>query len=324
MKTKDLKEWLFRNRLDDYWYVSAGGHLFQNQMTLEQITQYASEYPSIKLQLLHPSMCEMSNPPWVDFELDKAEAPARTGAKGDFESIPEKKVSPDLAGKRGVTRAPFGLKKKNATGSNGGASTAEATDSKPTGKNSRPPFTGKSSSRPPFPVPEKSSRPPFPGSYGEQLSPREAKKRSQWTPEKIGGVAALVALLIALAAILFSGEEADSPEAIAKSINSRVAYYEGQKLMKEHLGHLGQLSFPTHFQEGVFHDQVGKNMFRVNGFVRIITDRGSRFETYDMITEADAQGNWSIVYLKALNGKIEVGAIPTGLRPLRHQMSSSN
>lgn len=77
MKAKELREWLFQHSLEDSWYLSSEGYLFQELFTIKDIEDFAKRAQGSSLKVLHVSNCDMENPPWVDFDVSKPETSAK-------------------------------------------------------------------------------------------------------------------------------------------------------------------------------------------------------------------------------------------------------
>jgi len=266
MKAKDLRDWLFTHTQEDRWFVSSGGHVFQELFSIKDVETYARQTPSAEIKLLHVSYQEMESPPWIDFEYDQQ--------RKDFTGVAEKPVS---------KARPVSSARVASTGA-----VAHANPSTWRMRQRRRPR--RTSVR----------------------SIREAEK-SMWSTEKIGGLAALVCLALLVVGIMVSSEPANTGNDSDASapITSKDAYYAGQQFIRSHVGG-GEITFPTDRAEGVFHEEVKEDMFKVHGFMRIASEGSSRFESYDMIARHNDQTRqWELLYLKS--GPVVVGAIPTGL-----------
>lgn len=331
MKTKDLREWLFKNRLEDCWYVSAGGHLLQDQMTLSDIASYSMAHNSLKIQVLHPSMTDMKNPPWVDFDLDEEfrrdHAPSPASAQ-NFPPIPpkEEQVSPSEAGKRGVTRTPFSSSKKGRSAIKPGVNKDTLVQSvKKVSSDLKPVIPSQTSTtsgtRAPFG--DKTTGPRVP--TGKPIAAVDAEtgghiaretSSSFFSPLKLSIILGSCASIIIFFLFATSSEESlQTLNAAAQGgqtslPGSTTAYNEGQRLIREQLENRGELAFPTHSSNGIVHYRITENFYRVSGFVRIKSGKNSAFETYDSVLQYENRA-WKLLYLKA--GETEYGEIPKQL-----------
>lgn len=269
MKEKTLREWLFQHCLEDQWYVSSEGHVFQDIFTLKDVSQYVKEGVQAQIKLLHISQVEMSSPPWVDFELDSVDAKAPQAS----EVKPAKGVS--------VSRP---VKTRSVV-----SSVAAAV-----------PVANHQAIKPQTWRVRQSNR--------RRVKPtRDTQQETFWSPEKIGGAAAIVGLLLLVVGLIFSNNETEAKA----PITSKDAYYASQSFIKNKFGDHVTVTFPSDRAEGVFHEELRNNLFKVHGFVRLNEDGSSRFESYNMIARHRGDKQWDLVYLKA--GPILVGSIPKDL-----------
>lgn len=243
MKKQALREWLFENSLDDTWYVSSEGNVFQKLFTLKDVDAYARRCPKTQVLVLHTSHANMESPPWINFELSPLK-PVK------------KKTAPQLAQNQNQSWRMRQTKRRQVT--------------------------------------------------------KAKAKENKWTPEKIGGVAAIACLLLVFGGIMISAGEEKAPDVVAKAqISSEEAYYAVHPLIRDHLDQTANITFPSHKADGVFHKEVREDMFQMHGYVSIAKNGSRKFESYDMIAQRTDNG-WNLVYLKS--GPVLVGAIPQNLK----------
>lgn len=69
MTPKELREWLFRNSLEDQWWISFGGVVDDCPVTFKEIEEKLNSGQYAQAYVLHFSQTEFSNPPWIEVEL---------------------------------------------------------------------------------------------------------------------------------------------------------------------------------------------------------------------------------------------------------------
>ena len=75
MNIRGLQEWIFNNSQEDQWWVSLDNKTLESALTLDEVQAIALSGQYQKIQVLHTSQSNMSNPPWVALEVTENNFP---------------------------------------------------------------------------------------------------------------------------------------------------------------------------------------------------------------------------------------------------------
>ena len=69
MNIRGLQEWIFTNSEEDQWWICTDNITKETPVTIDEIEKVALSGDFKKIQVLHTSQSNMSNPPWVLLEV---------------------------------------------------------------------------------------------------------------------------------------------------------------------------------------------------------------------------------------------------------------
>ena len=87
MTTRQLREWLFENSLEDQWWLRIYSVTEENPLTLAEVERELSGLGYEAAELLHVSQAGLANPSWIGFET----TPSRSAYRNAARSTPQAK-----------------------------------------------------------------------------------------------------------------------------------------------------------------------------------------------------------------------------------------